>query len=980
MAGVAGAANFSLTNSASPPASVAVNTGSPQTVAISTQFASALQVIVRDAGNNPVSGVTVNFGVPNSGASAVLSSNSAITNGSGLASVTATANTTAGSYSVTAAVSGVTGVAAFTLTNTAGPPASIVATAGTPQAALAGTLFATVLQAAVRDAGNNPVSGVVVSFTAPSSGASAALAGAAVTDALGLVSVTATANAMGGGPYNVVATAGGVASAANFQLTNIVFSGVVDSVTATGGVTQSTPVTSAFSIPLEVTVRDSSNAPLAGAPVTFTALTAPGARVVFLGDSITAIWPFDESFPDRDFIKIGTSGHTTGQMLARMNEVLAQQPAGLVVFGGTNDFARGIPLAAIQANLAEIARQAVANNIKPILASILPVHDYNANISPEYVNTNERPIASIRAMNEWIEAHCRQHGYRYLDFAAAMWDQAGFLKKELADDGLHPNAAGFQVMSPLALDAIGQTVQPPGGSAVFPAPLAFTNSAGVARVNATANGIAGSYQVTASSQGKTATFALTNQTGLPASVAVSGGSGQVAPIDIAFPVALQARVRDASGNPIPNVQVTFRPPVSGPGTLPLPSATTDIGGVAIVDATANGLAGGPYTVAAEVAGVSASADFLLINSAGLPTAVANGGGSQSAGTMAGFAAPLQVLVRNGGGAPLSGVVVYFSAPPVAGASATLSSSTATTNGSGVASVTAIANAVAGSYLVTATAPGLATGATFALTNLTGPPASIEATAGTPQFTIFGTPFAAALKVTVRDAQNNPAANVLVTWSPPASGASATLSSLTSTTNSLGVATVNATANGVQGSYIVTATIPGASAANFSLSNTAIDSNPGPPGDVAGPLRINVGGAEYQDSFGLTWLADQYFSGGVPYSSIGPIVYTTQTPLYGTQRVGNFTYHVPVRNGLWALQLKYAELTQTGAGQRVFDVFVNNQLVAKNYDVAARSGGSRVALNQGLTLDIRTGYIEIRFQSVVGSPILNGIELVPSAFY
>ena len=54
---------------------------------------------------------------------------------------------------------------------------SVTATAGTPQSAAVNTVFGTALQATVRDAGNNPVSGVTVTFTAPGSGASASFGG-----------------------------------------------------------------------------------------------------------------------------------------------------------------------------------------------------------------------------------------------------------------------------------------------------------------------------------------------------------------------------------------------------------------------------------------------------------------------------------------------------------------------------------------------------------------------------------------------------------------------------------------------------------------------------------------------------------------------------------------------------------------------------------------------------------------------------------
>jgi len=39
-----------------------------------------------------------------------------------------------------------------------------------------------------------------------------------------------------------------------------------------------------------------------------------------------------------------------------------------------------------------------------------------------------------------------------------MVDKNGFLQKEVADDGLHPNKAGYKLMAPLAEAAIDKTV------------------------------------------------------------------------------------------------------------------------------------------------------------------------------------------------------------------------------------------------------------------------------------------------------------------------------------------------------------------------------------------------------------------------------------------------------------------------------------------------------------------------------------------
>ena len=114
-----------------------------------------------------MSGVTINFAVPASGASATLSSPTAVTNNLGVASITATANLAAGTYNVTASIAGVAGSAMFVLTNLPGPPKSLKASGGTPQSSVVNTPFSTALQATVADAAGNPLSGVTVTFAAP---------------------------------------------------------------------------------------------------------------------------------------------------------------------------------------------------------------------------------------------------------------------------------------------------------------------------------------------------------------------------------------------------------------------------------------------------------------------------------------------------------------------------------------------------------------------------------------------------------------------------------------------------------------------------------------------------------------------------------------------------------------------------------------------------------------------------------------------
>src|SRR6185369_14295237 len=106
--------------SGNQPASITATFGTPQSATVGTAFANPLQVTVKDASGNPLAGTAVTFIAPPSGASAVLPGGAVLTNGSGVASVTAMANNIAGSYTVTATVAGLS--ATFSLSNLAGSP------------------------------------------------------------------------------------------------------------------------------------------------------------------------------------------------------------------------------------------------------------------------------------------------------------------------------------------------------------------------------------------------------------------------------------------------------------------------------------------------------------------------------------------------------------------------------------------------------------------------------------------------------------------------------------------------------------------------------------------------------------------------------------------------------------------------------------------------------------------------------------------
>ena len=190
-------------------------------------------------------------------------------------------------------------------------------------------------------------------------------------------------------------------------------------------------------------------------------------RVVFMGDSITDSWSREDSggfFPGKPYVNRGISGQTTPQMLVRFRpDVLDLKPKAVVILAGTNDIAGNTgptTIKAISDNLASMAELATANNIRVVFASVLPVSDYNrhANGQP-IIQTAQRPPAKILELNNWIKDYAARNGHTYLDYYAALVDARGMLRAEVADDGLHPNAKGYAIMSPLAEQAIDRALR-----------------------------------------------------------------------------------------------------------------------------------------------------------------------------------------------------------------------------------------------------------------------------------------------------------------------------------------------------------------------------------------------------------------------------------------------------------------------------------------------------------------------------------------
>jgi lysophospholipase L1-like esterase len=180
-------------------------------------------------------------------------------------------------------------------------------------------------------------------------------------------------------------------------------------------------------------------------------------RVVFFGDSITDIWKLEQYFPGKPYVNRGIGGQTTPQMLVRFRQdVMELKPKVVVILAGTNDIAGNTgPMRNedIEADLASMAELAKAHGMAVVMSSILPVHNYTPKSQDFFA---QRPGARILEVNRWLKDYCAKNGIVYLDYFSAVVDEKGLLKAELAEDGLHPNDAGYKIMAPLAEAAIAK--------------------------------------------------------------------------------------------------------------------------------------------------------------------------------------------------------------------------------------------------------------------------------------------------------------------------------------------------------------------------------------------------------------------------------------------------------------------------------------------------------------------------------------------
>lgn len=173
--------------------------------------------------------------------------------------------------------------------------------------------------------------------------------------------------------------------------------------------------------------------------------------VVFLGDSITEFCDLERFYLGLRAVNQGIAGDVTGGMLERVDEdVCALAPAVAVVHGGINDIFVSVDDDTIVDNLLAIVGRIRDElpNTQVIVQSVYPVEGFGA-----YDLTGH-----IQAVNERLEALAGEGGYAYADVYTALAAADGQLTHGYADDGLHPNDAGYAAARPVLAQAIREAI------------------------------------------------------------------------------------------------------------------------------------------------------------------------------------------------------------------------------------------------------------------------------------------------------------------------------------------------------------------------------------------------------------------------------------------------------------------------------------------------------------------------------------------
>lgn len=170
----------------------------------------------------------------------------------------------------------------------------------------------------------------------------------------------------------------------------------------------------------------------------FNALPGNTHSVMFLGNSITRRGPWEELFPIVHTTNRGVGGDVVKGIYNRLDDVIADQPVAIYLMAGINDLTNPNRSAdqvwkEYDQLIAKIKKELPSTYL--YVQSTLPMAAKNARSGE--VNPK------VYELNKYLQAAAEKYKYYYVDIAAVLSDEDGYLKDEYSIDGLHLNADAY---------------------------------------------------------------------------------------------------------------------------------------------------------------------------------------------------------------------------------------------------------------------------------------------------------------------------------------------------------------------------------------------------------------------------------------------------------------------------------------------------------------------------------------------------------
>lgn len=165
-------------------------------------------------------------------------------------------------------------------------------------------------------------------------------------------------------------------------------------------------------------------------------------EIVFLGDSITASAPWAQYF---SLIRNrGIGGETTDGAMQRLEEIIESRPAAVFIHLGTNDLSKEVSVDEVADNMRQIVETILLadSSTRVFIAGLMPINfDFRDDVR---LRKKQRaiPVLNVR----FKEIASENPRVEYIDLYQAVVDEGGSLKRDMTNDGLHPNDDCYEVL------------------------------------------------------------------------------------------------------------------------------------------------------------------------------------------------------------------------------------------------------------------------------------------------------------------------------------------------------------------------------------------------------------------------------------------------------------------------------------------------------------------------------------------------------